>query len=380
MWYMNEERELLVKAFREFAQQEVRPLVDKMEKDEEYPREAFRKMGELGFLGLNIDEQYGGAGADYINWGLMIEEMSKESHTFGLLASLNTDITIGTTHTVCTPEQIEKFIKPAINGDIILSLLFTEPNGLFNAPEYETVSVADGDDYIINGTKVLATNCDIADVHFVMCHTGEFDPVTLTGMSLFAIPADTDGFSVGHMEHKLGWKGSHTGQVYFNNCRVPKENLIGEFNNAWGPIGLGLFGQTLIGYAPLNLGAMEACFEKTKHFLQNRIQCGQSLWDAHEVIRNEMIKLWIKIENYRNATYAALEEKNRGENIYSKAVALKVEGEKILSEVASECIEFHGGTGTVYETGIESIYRNAKMGAIGCGANKILINSLSTMI
>lgn len=379
MWYMNEERQILVNAFREFAENEIRPMVPKMEENEEYPREAIRKLGELGMLGLALDEEYGGAGADYINFGLMLEEFAKESHGFTLLAYLASTLTINVIHKMCTPEQLERFVKPALTGDILLGVGFTEPCGVGNPAEYETTAVMDGDEVVINGGKILITNCDVADYLLTWCRTGDFDPATMSGVSLIAIPTKAEGYSVGHMEHKLGWKGSHTGQVYFNNIRVPKENVIGP----WG-LGFALSNVALLpefsAYGPMNLGAMEACYSKTKAYLKNRVQCGVSLWDAHESIRLDMTRMWAKIENYRQAVYGVLEMRNRGVDVSLHAIALKAEGEELLREVASQCVEFHGGMGTVYETGIERFYRDAKMGALGCGSNRTLLNTISGLV
>lgn len=379
MWYMNEDREILVKAFREFAEKEIRPIVPKMEEEEAYPLEAMRKLGELGFLGLGIDEEAGGSGPDFINFGLMLEEFAKESHGFTLLAYLASQLTIGAFYKFCTPEQVEKFIKPAIRGEKLCSIVTTEPCGVSNHGEYETMGVLDGDELVINGSKILITNCDVADVHFVVCRTGEVNRTAMEGVTLAIVPGDTKGITVGHMEHKLGWHGSHTGQLYFDNCRVPKENIVGEFNKGLAVVLAGLSPE-FAAYGPMNLGAMEACYEKTVNYLKNRIQCGVSLWDAHESIRHEMARIWVKISNYRHAVYGVLEERNQGENIIPQAIALKVAGEELLREIASQCIEFHGGMGTVYETGIERYYRDAKMGGLGCGSNKTMIDSLSLLL
>lgn len=379
MWYMNEERQILVNAFREFAENEIRPAVAKMEENEEYPREAIRKLGELGMLGLALEEEYGGAGTDYINFGLMLEEFAKESHGFALLAFLASRLTSNAIPKMCTPEQIERFVKPALAGEILLAIGCTEPCGILNPMEFETTAVMDGDEIVINGGKILITNCDVADYVLTWCRTGDFDPATMTGISFIAIPTKAEGFSVGHIENKLGWHGSHTGQIYFDNCRVPAENLIGEFNHGFLPVQLALAPE-YSAYGPMNLGSMEACYEKTVNYLKNRIQNGVSLWDAHEVIRNEMARIWVKITNYRYAVYGVLEDRNHGAEISTQAIALKVEGEELLREIASQCIEFHGGMGTVYETGIERFYRDAKMGGLGCGSNKVMINTLSSFL
>lgn len=379
MWYMTQERKMLVRSFREFAQKEIRPLVPKMEEEDFYPKDTILELGQLGMLGLGIDEKYGGLGKDYISFGLMLEEFAKESHTFALLTYLASPLTIGLISQMGTPEQVERFVRPALAGDKLLSIQFTEPCGITNCGDYETTAVIIDDEVIINGGKVLITNVDVADISFVLCKTSEYDPKTLRGLTFVALPSDTKGYTPGHIENKLGWKGSHTGQVYYNDCHVPKSNIIGEVDNAWLPINT-LLGPEFAYYGPMNLGSMEACFAKTENYLRNRIEFGVSLWDSHEVIRNEMAHLWCKIDNYRAAVYSALQDRCNGENISAQATALKVEGEKLLSEVAGTCIELNGGMGTVYETGIERYYRDAKMGALGCGSNRTMINVLGSMI
>lgn len=376
MWWMNEERQMIVNAARDFAEQEVRPAAKLMEEEEKYPEEAIRKLGELGMLGLTVSEEYGGAGIDHINFALMIEEFAKVSHGFSLLAYLAADLTMGLINQIGEPDQIRDILAKGLTGEKLYGVGFTEPCGITNVAEYETTAKLVGDEWVINGGKVLITNADVADTFFVVAKTGEFDPATMRGLTYFVVPADSEGVTVGHMEHKLGWKGSHTGQLYFKDVHIPKNAVIGEIDNAWTPILTAM----LIGdvaYGAMNLGAMESVYDKTVAFLKGRVQGGVSLWDAHESIRVEMTRLWLKIDNYRSAVYSASEDLNRGEDISAKSVAVKVEGADLLELVASQCIEFHGGTGTVYETGIERFYRDSKMGALGCGSNRTLISLLS---
>lgn len=380
MWWMNEEREMIVAAAREFAQQEIRPVSKLMEEESKYPEEAIRKLGELGMLGLAISEEYGGAGIDYVNYGLMIEEFAKESHGFALLTSLQTELTIGMMEKMGTSsEQVKDWILKGVSGESLYGIVTTEPCGVFNVAEYETKAELVGDEWVINGGKILITADDIADAFVLFARTGEFDPKSMTGITCFLVPTNTKGVKVGHIEHKLGWKGSHTGQLYLDDVRIPKENVIGEVGNGWVPFSVALM-PTYATYGAMNLGSMEAIYEKTLAFLKNRIQGGVSLWDAHETIRSEMARLWCKIDIYRGAVYTALENENKGIDMGFSAVALKVEGAELLEYVASQCIEFHGGTGTVYETGIERFYRDSKMGALGCGSNKTLITNIGSMM
>lgn len=379
MWWMNEERQMIQAAAREFAEQVVRPAAKLMEEEEKYPEEALRQLGELGMMGLTIGEEYGGAGADYVNYGLMIEEIAKESHGFALLTSLHTELTLGIAEKLGTPEQVKTLIETGLTGNNLCGIVITEPSGVFNVAEYETRAELDGDEWVLNGSKILITADGVADTFLVFAKTGEFNPETAEGITLFVVPGKADGVKVGHMENKLGWKGSHTGQLYLEDVRIPKENIIGEVGTIW-PKFVAALCPTYVTYGAMNLGGMEAVYDKTVNYLKNRIQCGVSLWDAHESIRTEMTRLWCKIDNYRSAVYSALENETRGVDVTAQAVALKVEGADLLEYVASQCIEFQGGMGTIYETGIERFYRDAKMGALGCGSNKTMINSLASMM
>ena len=296
-----------------------------------------------------------------------------------LLTALASDITIGTIEDVCTPEQVEMFIKPAIKGDILLGNWTTEPCGIFNMAEYETTAVLDGDEWVINGGKIFATNGGVCDYGFVMCKTGEFDPATMGGLTWFMVPTDAVGYEAGHDENKLGWKGSGTCQIYFDNVRVPKNHQIGPLNEC-API---LVAKTILGYGlygAWTLGSSEAVWQKTRQFLGQRMQGGKSLCDTHQVIRNEMAQMWMQIECFRGAVYQILEDRNRGEDVLLRGIALKTEGAKLMEHVAGECMRLHGGTGVVYETGIERYYRDAQMSHVGCGSTKTLTDYLSNFI
>lgn len=379
MWYMNEERKLLQKMVRDFTQKEVKPFIPKMEKDV-YPTEILRKMGKAGILGLCLDEKYGGVGKDWINVGIALEEIAKESNTMALLTYLNSETTTGMISELCTPEQVEKWVKPAARGEITLALWATEPCGIFNVSEYETTAVLDGDEWVINGGKIFATNAGNCEYAIVICRTNDnANAATFDGWSFIMIPCDTPGYIVGHEENKLGWKGSSTCQVYFNNCRVPKGNLIGPLDKGF-PLLLKDLVPGYCSYGAFTLGSSVGVYEKTRKYVSERIQSGKSLWDSHQAIRYEMAQIWTEIETFRGSVYSTLEMRNQGMDVSRQAIGLKVNGAKLLESVASRCIVLHGGIGTVYETDIERYYRDAKMNFLGCGSTSSLIDYLSNFI
>lgn len=377
MWYMTQERKLLQKVVKEFTEKEIVPFIPTMETGE-YPVEIIKKLGQIGVLGLCHDEEYGGYGVDYINWYLALEEISKASCTVALLAAQTSELCAHFCQHVCTPAQVEKYIKPAVRGEIILGQFATEPCGMVSLAEFQTTAVRDGEDWIINGNKIFATNAGVCDYAMVICRTSDDpDPVTMRGASMFMVPHGTPGYTIGHIENKMGCHGSNTGQVYFNNCRLPSDALIGKVDECI-PVLMERFNPGLGFYGALALGAAEAVYDKTRKFLDSRLQVGVSLWDGHQVIRNQMSEMWMQIEMLRQALYGYGEMQNRGGmDVTGLAIALKVQGVKTAKFVSDTCITLHGGLGTVHEVDIERYYRDVKMLDLTCGSNFTLTDILS---
>ena len=363
MWYMNEERELLQGAFREFAQTRVRPYVSEMEEKDADCKDLIKEMGELGFLGLNMPEEFGGSGCDYINEALLLEELAKESYVVAFSAMLvhmfDTAMVRG-----CSDEQKQKYLVPSIQGEMLMGLAGNEALGGSFLEGFSTKAVRDGDTWTINGTKVLVSQSDVADVFMVMAVTENF-------LDIFFVSEGTDGLSHGHIENKLGFKGSRTGTVYFNDLKVPEAD---RFPNAFclSPDIYGGF------YGAMDLGGAEAVVEKTVNYLKQRIQEeGKSVWDLHESARNDLARLQAKISNFRNSVYAHMLNLNNGDVDITESVSLKIEGEKLVEEVASECMSLMGGAGLIYETGIERYYRDVKMTAHACCSNKTFLSQIA---
>lgn len=375
MWYMNEERELLQKTFREYTEKRVRPLAKKMEEEEASSREVLLEMGKLGMFTMPVPESYGGTGPDYISWALLLEELAKEGATFAFLALLR-QVFNGPLQAACSPEQVEKFLKPAVNGEILIGLAGNEPAGANNLFEYQTKAVRDGDEWVINGGKVLVTQADAVDVFMVIALTkDQIDFRTMEGLDIFFVPTSDPGFKVGHIERKVGLHGSRTGSVYFENCRVPESYRMPN------PMGLLMgFGPELSGYAAIALGGCEAMIAKTADYLKNRIQMGTSLWDAHESARHDLAKLQMDVYNYRNALYGHMANRNCGIHDTLEAGALKASAGPLLQKVASECMLLMGGTGVIHETGIEQYYRDAKALEIACFSDKTFVGNVAAAL
>lgn len=373
-WYMNEDREMLQAAFKDFAQNRVRPHVDKMETEEADAKELILEMGQLGFFNLAIPEKYDGAN-DFISFGLMLEEMAKESYTVGFLAMIaqlfNYDMTNG-----CSEEQIQKYVIPAMNGEHLIALASCEPTGGSYFDGYTTRAKRDGDSWVISGTKCFITQADTADYFLVAALTKDsVDPYTGDGYDYFIIPADAPGVSTGHIENKIGWHGSRTGNVYFNDVKVSEaDHLPGKIMLM--PVrGVGSF------YAALDLGGAEAVLEKVNTFVKNRIQDGgRSLWDNHETVRNGFAKLSEKVSVLRNALYGHLSNLNADEFSFEDDFALKRFGAEVLEEVTKESMLLMGGTGYIYETGVERYLRDAVLSEVGCGSNNTALSWIAATL
>lgn len=373
MWYMNEERALVAKTIRAFAEKEVRPFVAEMEEKSASPKELIGRLGKLGFLGLTISEELGGSGADFVNFGLMLEELGKVSNTFAFLVLLHSDVFSGFLSEVCNAAQREKYLKPALNGDLLLGAWITEPCGPNDPGGMQTRAEKIDGEWCINGSKIFATNADSADVAIVACAPAEKSvAIDSSTIRYLLVPTCVEGFSLGHVEHKVGWHGSGTGQVYFDHVRVPAENDLGHVKDAFNH----RMYHAYAGYAAAMLGSMEGVLAQTVNYLKQRKEADTSLWNAHEVVRYEAAQLWAKIAIFRNAVFSAMESLNQGKDIVNLAIALKAEGEHLMEHVCSECMTLCGGVGLIRETGIERFYRDAKLNAIACGSVKTTMSIL----
>jgi len=376
MWYMTPQRKLLQKIVKEFAEREIRPFIPRLEAGV-YPVAIIKKLGEIGVLGLCHDMQYGGHGVDYTNWYLALEEISKVSSTVALLAAQTSELCAHFCEHVCTSAQIEKYIKPAVRGEIILGQFATEPCGMASLADFETTAVRDAEGWVINGGKIFATNAGVCDYAMVICKTSDHpEPGTMRGASMFMVPKGAPGYTIGHIENKLGCHGTNTAQVYFDNCRLPVDALIGKVDECL-PVLMERFNPGLGLYGALNLGAAQAVYEKTRAFLSARLQNGLSLWDTHQVIRNHMSKMWMRLAVFRQALYGYAQMQSEGMEVTDLAISLKVEGAELAKSVCDQCITLHGGLGTVKETGLERYYRDVKMFDITCGSNLTLVDVLS---
>lgn len=373
MWYMNKENEKLRKQVREFARTKVRAHVSAMEDNEANAADLLKEMGQRGW-NFYAPKEVGGSGRDFIKYGIVLEEIAKESPTVAFLFGC-----IGTIYGIldeASPEQQEKYLKPLMQGKLLIGAAGNEATNANWLDGYSTHAVKDGNEWVLNGSKIFITESDAADYMIAVAITKDHVDLSKgkdSGLGLFVVSTKNPGYSVGHIENKIGLHGSRTGSVYFNNLRVADEDRIED------PMARYAHGEMIGFYSALDLGAAEALVKKTKSLLKNRLINGVSLWDAHETMHNEIGKLEAKINSYRNTTYGFLMDCNtcvEDPETPIEGYSAKVVGDELLTEVANRCMMLVGGIGVIHETGLEMYLRDAMTLKHACGSDEALYSTI----
>lgn len=380
MWYMNEERQLMLNVAKEFVEKEVKPVAMKIDQTSEFPLQLFKRAGELGFLGITVPEEYGGLGGDWTTQALVMEEISKSLPVLCVAMGAHSLLAAGLLEMIGSHEQKLKYLVPAATGEICLACGSTEGAGGDNHVEHNTHAVLDGDEWVINGGKVLISNIHYADIYIVLAITAsEVDPLTQAGFSAFIVPADTPGLVIGKEEHKLGWHGSATGSISFKNMRVPKENLIGPVDGALQALFVSATGEFL-SCGPVSLGIAEGAYEMAYNYSMERMQRGQSMFDRFQVTRHKLVKMYAEIESLRALVYSTYDKKDKGDLCLASGRLMKIKGAEVSEYVCREAIQLFGGVGTIVETGVERYWRDAKVMAIGGAAVEALMDVVATLM
>lgn len=379
MWYMTEERELMRNAARDFAQNELAPVALELDGGEEFPLAQFKRAGELGFLGITMPEQYGGLGADYTTLAVVYEEIAKVLPTLCVGMGAHSILAGELIMLLGSDEIQQEYLPGAASGEKILACAQTEPAGCMNHAEWTCSAKEDGDDYVINGSKVFISNLAVADAYVVLAVTGEYDPATHAGISAFIVDADTPGITCGKFEDKLGWHGSATGTLSFSNVRVPKSHLLGMLDR--GMIGLMISATNeFMTCGPVGLGMAEAAYDMAFQYAQDRIQRDKSLYDNYQVVRHQLVDMWTKVETLRELVYGNFAEKDAGAMCLARGRIMKIQGATMAMDVASTAIQIFGGLGVVKETGVERFWRDAKVMCIGGASIDALKDDIAGML
>jgi alkylation response protein AidB-like acyl-CoA dehydrogenase len=361
------EHRMLQKMIREFSEEEVAPGAVERDRTGEFPIEIFKKLSSLGLMGLPFPEEYGGGGADTISFVIVVEELSRACGSTGITYSAHISLGGAPIHLFGTHEQKLKYLVPIATGESLGAFGLTEPNAGSDAGGTKTRAEVDGDDYIINGSKVYITNASYAKF---LALTAVTDPSKKTnGISAIIVPTDAKGFKIIANYDKMGLHASNTTELILENVRVPRENLLGKEGEGFKQFLITLDGGR-IGIAAMAVGLAQAAFEKALQYAKERVQFGQSL-SKFQAIQFKLADMAMKIEVARNMVYKAAWLKDQGRSFTKEASMAKLFASEMATRVCDEAIQIHGGYGYMREYQVERLYRDAKLLEIGEGTSEI---------
>lgn len=361
-----EEQEMFRDTIRDFAANEVEPLIEEYEAKEDFPKELFPKLGEMGFLGIVFPEEYGGVGMDKVTDCIFSEEMGKVNAGMTMCINAHVGLSMFPIYKFGTDAQKEKYLIPGIEGKIIGSLGLTEPNAGSDARSIRTQAVKEGDKYILNGTKTWITNGNMCDYAIVAAYTDKTKKGE--GISLFIVDKDCPGFTVGAKIHKLGHKAADTGELIFENCEVPEENLLvgqGGFNGAMGTL-LG----ARITHAAKSVGIAQAALDYALQYSKEREAFGRPIC-KFQAISFKLADMAVKVEAARLMVYKAAWLYSNDKKCLKEASMAKLYAAEMVQEVATEAVQVLGGYGYGVEYPVERYYRDAKLASLTEGTSEV---------
>jgi alkylation response protein AidB-like acyl-CoA dehydrogenase len=364
-----DEHEQLRESIANFCTKELRPHAEKWE-EETFEDWVFPRMGELGYLGLSYPEEYGGQGGDYFASLVLAEEMPKANcGGLSMAVAVQTDMATPPVHLFGTEEQKQNYLVPAIKGEKIACLGITEPDAGSDVAGIKTTAVRDGDEWVINGSKIYITNGHRAD--YIVLVTKTDKEAGYDGFTLFLVDMDTEGVIREKRLQKLGMHASDTALLAFNDVRVPHEAVLGEVGKGFYHIMWELQGERLIGAAGCVSGAQHL-FDKTLQYANERQAFGRSI-GKFQVIRHKFAEMATKIETARQMVYATGWRVQNGDYPVREISMAKLYASRIAFEVADECLQIHGGAGYMKEYGIERAWRDIRLNRIGAGTDEIML-------
>jgi butyryl-CoA dehydrogenase len=366
-FHLNEEQKLFKKTVREFAEKEIKPLAPKIDKEEYFPWEMYKKMGKLGLMGMTVPKKYGGAGIDKISYMIALEEISRVCGSTGLTIEAHNSLGVGHIYEKGTEEQRKKYLPNLLHGDAIAAWALTEPNAGSDAASLQTTAVLDHDEWVLNGTKQFITSGDIAAVVTVMAKTDK--SLGAKGISAFIVEKDTPGFTVGVLEDKLGLRGSRTAELIFENCRIPKEQLLGEKNLGFvGAMTILDRGRTAIG--AMAVGIAQGALDESIAYAKQREQFGKPI-GKNQAIQWMIADMATQIDAARLLVMRAAYLEEKGLPFSIEASMAKLFASEIAMKATRDAIQIYGGHGYMRDLPLERFYRDVKLTQIGEGTSEV---------
>lgn len=364
---LTREQELVRQMVREFAVNEVKPIAAEIDETERFPMENVKKMAELGMMGIPFPKELGGSGGDVLSYIIAVEELSKVCGTTGVILSAHTSLCASLLYENGTQAQKEKYLIPLAKGEKIGAFGLTEPGAGTDAAGQQTTAVLDGENYVLNGSKIFITNGGVADIFIVFAMTDKSQGTR--GISAFIVEKDFPGFSIGKKEDKLGIRASSTTELIFENCIVPKENLIGKEGKGFG-IAMKTLDGGRIGIAAQALGIAEGAYEETIKYMKERKQFGRSL-SAFQGLQWMIADMETKIEAAKLLVYKAAWLKENKIPYSVDAAKAKLFAAEVAMDVTTKAVQIHGGYGYTKEYPVERMMRDAKITEIYEGTSEV---------
>jgi len=365
---LTKEQQMIKEMVRDFAEKEIKPHAQDWDETAEFPHEVFKKMGELGLLGIPFPEEYGGSGGDTISYAIAVEEIGRACGGTGLSYAAAISLGASPIYYFGTEEQKQKWLVPMAKGETLGAFGLTEPNAGSDAGGTRTRAVLDGDEYVINGEKCWITNAQYARQVIVTAVTGK-DERGKNIISAIIVPTDTPGFTINSNYDKMGVRASNTCELIFEDVRVPRENLLGDPNKGFKQFLYTLDGGR-ISIAALAVGIAQAAFEKALRYAKERTQFGQAI-SKFQAIQFKLADMAMKIELARNMVYKAAWLKDNNKPFTKEASFAKLFASEMGFEVCNQAIQIHGGYGYMKEYVVERHLRDMKLMEIGEGTSEV---------
>lgn len=367
MWFFTEEERALQDVCRDFAQNELAPHAEEFDRLEQFNLQAFRKMGELGLLGITADPEYGGAGLGATAATIVMEEFGKACASSTLSYLAHSILCVNNIQNNASKEQKEQFLPKLISGEHIGCMGMSEPEYGSDAVGIQTKATKNGDHYILNGTKMWITNAQYADVSYVYTRTGQ----ERKNLSTFLVSKDTPGFSTGKPIHKMGMRASPTGELIFENARVPAANLVGQEGDSIYHMMKNLDIERIT-IAGISLGIAQACLDQCVRYANERKQFGKPI-GQFQLIQKMIAEMAAETEMMRSFLYTIAKEYDQGKQGPVQAAMVKLTIPKLVTKIALDAIQLHGGYGYSREFPLERMMRDNKLNEIGAGTNEVMI-------
>ena len=362
------EQEMVKKMLKEFAENEIAPISAEIDEKAEYPYETIAKLGELGLMGMPFPQSYGGAGTDYLTYIMAIEEISKVDAAHGVIIQTHNALCCWPIFTYGTEEQKQQYLPDLLSGKKLGAFGLTEPNAGTDAAGTQTKAVLDGEEWILNGSKIFISGGGIADVYIIMAMTDQSKGTK--GISAFIVDKGTPGFTAPKHENKMGIRGSIAAELVFEDCRIPKENLLGQEGKGF-KVAMSSLDVGRLGIAAQALGIAQGAFDQTVAYMKQRKQFGKTL-DKFQALAFEMASMKTRIDGARYLLYDACNTRDRGLPATVAAAEAKLACSEAAMYVTTKAVQFHGGYGYIKDYPVERMMRDAKITEIYEGTSEVM--------